>query len=151
LLLLLLLSSSNTYTTTLIADLNALRGQIPPDVSQLTDLRHLLLKMNELNGNIPDSMKEMTNLQVLLLEQNGFSGDTNAICKAPNMNIQAFVADCGDDPPSIKCLCCTTCCSVADALCNTFEFNWKANLDPVSHYGYRRQRYSYDTEMTIVP
>ncbi|CAJ1959365.1 unnamed protein product [Cylindrotheca closterium] len=131
--------------------LNSLTGQVPEDVSKLTDLRHLLLKMNKLNGNIPETISQMTNLEVFLIEQNGFSGDTDPICSSPDMNIQAFVSDCGDDPPSIVCTCCTTCCSVADALCNTFEFNWKANLDPVSHYGYRRQRYNYDTEMTIVP
>ena len=139
------------FLTTLPADFNGLTGQIPSDISKLTDLRHLLLKMNKLDGPVPDSMGQMTNLEVLLLEQNAFWGDTDAICSSPDMSIQAFVSDCGDDPPSIVCTCCTTCCSAEDSLCNTFDFNWKANLDPVSHYGYRRQRYSYDTEITIVP
>jgi len=131
--------------------LNGLTGQIPQSISSLTDLRHLLLKMNKLEGTIPDTMNELTNLQVLLLEQNSLTGDTHAICSSPNVGIEAFVSDCADDPPQIICTCCTTCCIVADAMCNTFDFQWKGNLDPVSHYGYRRQRYSYDTEMTIVP
>jgi len=131
--------------------LNDLTGRIPSDISKLTDLRYLWLKMNKLDGAIPDALNQLTNLQVLLLEQNSFSGDVDAICSSPDINIQAFVSDCGDDPPRVVCTCCTTCCSIGDSLCNTFDFNWKGNLDPVSHYGYRRQRYSFDTEITIVP
>jgi hypothetical protein len=131
-----------------VLDLNALVGEIPESIGKLTELRHLLLKMNQLTGTIPRTMSMLTNLEVLLLEQNHFIGDTNMICEETEHNIDAFVADCGaSSNDTISCSCCTTCCDRGDALCNTFTFDWRGNLDPSWMYGYRRERYIYSNDI----
>ena len=68
-----------------------------------------------------------------------------------------FVADCGnnnnggggEEDNKISCSCCTTCCDTGDPLCNTYVFNWRGNLDPSWHYGYRKQRYSYSSPVWV--
>eukprot|EP00980_Cylindrotheca_fusiformis_P018102 scaffold5817_cov101-Cylindrotheca_fusiformis.AAC.7 len=122
--------------------LNRLVGEIPTNIWLLSDLKYLLLKMNNLTGTLPETMNQLTNLEVLLLEQNNFIGDAGVICNEPDMSLEAFVSDCEDESAGIVCECCTACCKPGDAVCNTFDFNWRENLDPVWQYGYRRQRYS---------
>lgn len=59
--------------------------------------------MNALTGQLPAEMGQMTNLQVFLMEQNNFDGDAEAICSVTTFTVDTFVADCGDEfvyPPS---------------------------------------------------
>jgi hypothetical protein len=130
--------------------LNRLVGEIPTNIWLLSDLRHLLLKMNDFSGTLPSTMNQLTNLEVLLIEQNFFIGDADVICDE-DFALDAFVADCDDASTGIVCSCCTTCCMTGDALCNTFEFNWRGNLDPVWQYGYRRERYAYHSDIWTSP
>ena len=79
--------------TALILDDNGLRGTIPPELGQLTELRRLILgevesdvtplpspfprppiPKNRLDGTIPPALGELTNLEVLDLSSTGVSG-----------------------------------------------------------------------------
>ena len=53
---------------------NNLRGQLPPELSDVTTLRELYLYGNELTGAVPAELGSLTGLRELYINQNGFSG-----------------------------------------------------------------------------
>ncbi|KAL7163142.1 hypothetical protein ACSBR2_039275 [Camellia fascicularis] len=53
---------------------NHLMGEIPSNISNMTQLFHLLLKNNSLQGNIPSTLKNCRKLQLLVLSQNKLNG-----------------------------------------------------------------------------
>ncbi|XP_023749504.1 receptor-like protein EIX2 [Lactuca sativa] len=53
---------------------NNLTGQIPYQITNLSDLIALNLSKNELSGEIPQKIGEMINLEILDLSRNSFSG-----------------------------------------------------------------------------
>ena len=53
---------------------NRLSGAIPPELGQLTHLQQLTLALNELSGAIPPELGGLTHLQVLDLQGNRLSG-----------------------------------------------------------------------------
>jgi hypothetical protein len=53
---------------------NQLTGEIPPELGNLTNLRHLYLYNNQLSGSIPSSLGNLSNLTALSLEFNQFTG-----------------------------------------------------------------------------
>jgi hypothetical protein len=112
----------------------------------LGKLKMLLLKDNLLTGSLPPTFVALTDLQVLLLEQNDFKGTAEAFCGRDSEPDQAFVSDCED--AKFQCGCCTTCCSSSDTQCNTFDWKWRANLDPSWNYGFQRQAYFYSPDFT---
>ncbi|KAL0436630.1 UNVERIFIED_CONTAM: putative LRR receptor-like serine/threonine-protein kinase [Sesamum radiatum] len=53
---------------------NSLSGQIPPELSRLPILVHLLLDNNNLSGYLPPELSETPNLLILQLDNNNFEG-----------------------------------------------------------------------------
>jgi Leucine-rich repeat (LRR) protein len=53
---------------------NSLTGQIPVELSNLTNIFHVLLDNNKLSGNLPPQLSALPNLQILQLDNNNFSG-----------------------------------------------------------------------------
>jgi len=53
---------------------NNLKGTIPDDLSDLTELTSLQLWSNELGGEIPSSLAKLTKLEELIISDNQFSG-----------------------------------------------------------------------------
>ena len=53
---------------------NGLRGEIPPELGQLSILYDLNLEFNELSGEIPPELGQLSNLEVLTLNGNQLSG-----------------------------------------------------------------------------
>lgn len=54
---------------------NQLTGGIPPAIGNLTDLKHLVLFQNELTGAIPPELANLKNLERLVLYDNRLSGE----------------------------------------------------------------------------
>ena len=54
---------------------NQLRGEIPPELGKLANLTRLLLWGNELSGEIPSELGNLANLTQLLLSENELSGE----------------------------------------------------------------------------
>ena len=54
---------------------NLLIGELPPEISELTELTHLDLRRNELIGEIPDDLDDLVNLDSLNLAHNLLSGE----------------------------------------------------------------------------
>lgn len=53
---------------------NNLSGTLPPDISGLSHLKHLILRGNQLQGSIPDTIGDLSELQTLDLGENDLSG-----------------------------------------------------------------------------
>ena len=121
-------------------DNNQLKDQIPTELGELTELKHLLLKMNALTGSVPTEFGQFTHLDVLLLEQNYVIGTADPIC--PNKPTY-LVTDC-----NVVCSCCTLCCKEDDTTCNAGD--WDGSIDSVWEYGFRRARYSYNMGAVVV-
>ena len=52
-----------------------LTGEIPPELGNLTQLRHVWLEDNRLSGEIPAGLGGLGNLESLWLQSNDFSGE----------------------------------------------------------------------------
>ena len=57
---------------------NELTGPIPAELSQLSNLQHLVLNNNELTGPIPAELAQLNNLQGIRLSDNNLSGSIPA-------------------------------------------------------------------------
>ena len=55
---------------------SGLRGTIPTELGELSDLRMIALMDNALTGTIPNEFSSLTRLERVLLERNGLTGDT---------------------------------------------------------------------------
>ena len=64
----------NGRVTGLYLSANGLRGPIPPELGQLTELRDLRLSNNWLSGSIPPELGQLTNLELLYLSGNQLRG-----------------------------------------------------------------------------
>lgn len=53
---------------------NNLIGTIPPEIINLTELKHLILHDNQLTGNIPSFLGGLSNLETLTIQWNNFTG-----------------------------------------------------------------------------
>lgn len=53
---------------------NSISGQIPPELSKLPKLLHLLLDNNNLSGYLPPELAQIPNLRILQLDNNNFEG-----------------------------------------------------------------------------
>ena len=60
--------------TLLILSDNNLRGEIPPELGDLSELTNLYLSDNQLSGAIPPELGNLTNLEALFLSGNQLSG-----------------------------------------------------------------------------
>ncbi|RWW33117.1 hypothetical protein GW17_00002190 [Ensete ventricosum] len=60
---------------------NAIRGEIPPEISDCGRLTHLYLGGNRLTGGLPPSLTLLGNLKVLDVSDNGFSGKLPDLAK----------------------------------------------------------------------
>ncbi|KAF8389961.1 hypothetical protein HHK36_024481 [Tetracentron sinense] len=67
-----------THLRTLSLRLNALSGQLPPDLASCTDLRNLYLQGNLFSGEISASLFRLHNLIRLNLAENNFSGEISS-------------------------------------------------------------------------
>ena len=54
---------------------NQLKGEIPPELGNLSNLERLYLGGNELSGEIPPELGNLSNLEHLYLDRNGLSGE----------------------------------------------------------------------------
>ena len=53
---------------------NNLKGNIPPELGNLTDLEYLVLYLNQLSGSIPSELGNLTHLTILVLANNQLTG-----------------------------------------------------------------------------
>jgi len=68
-------------TTELDLGSQGLTGSIPPEIGDLTNLRHLYLYNNQLTGSIPSEIGNLTNLTYLRLSSNQLTGEIpESIC-----------------------------------------------------------------------
>ena len=54
---------------------NGLRGELPPEIGQLTELSELKLQTNQLTGDIPEEVFTLTALRTLSLHSNQLTGE----------------------------------------------------------------------------
>ena len=54
---------------------NGLRGELPPEIGQLTELSELKLQTNQLSGEIPEEVFTLTSLEFLWLYSNQLTGE----------------------------------------------------------------------------
>ncbi|CAI9776538.1 unnamed protein product [Fraxinus pennsylvanica] len=84
---------------------NSLSGQIPPQLSRLPKLVHLLLDNNNLSGYLPPELSEMPSLQILQLDNNNFAGsEIPSSYSAMSLLLKMSLANnslSGSDPSSI--------------------------------------------------
>ena len=83
---------------------NKLTGSIPPELSNLTYLNWLSLRINEMSGEIPPELGNLTNLEVVDLAENKLTGEIPP--ELGNLgNLAALVLDrnrlTGQIPPSL--------------------------------------------------
>lgn len=62
------------HVTSIDIPFNNLTGTIPPEIVNLTELRHLILHDNQLTGNIPSFLGSLFNLETLTIQWNNFTG-----------------------------------------------------------------------------
>ena len=67
-----------TNLSSLYLNRNELTGSIPAELGQLTNLRRLYLQNNELTGSIPAELGQLTNLNILALYDNELTGSIPA-------------------------------------------------------------------------
>ena len=65
----------NGRVTELNLEENQLRGEMPPELGNLTSLRRLEIRDNQLSGEIPPELGYLTNLGTLYLLGNQLSGE----------------------------------------------------------------------------
>ncbi|KAL9189740.1 hypothetical protein ACHAXT_009415 [Thalassiosira profunda] len=94
---------------------NAITGTFPSSYGALANLEELNLRGNNLSGTIPPAASDMTSLTNIWLSGNGFTDGMDAFC-VPEINARLFYADCfcRNFPrlePEVECWCCTMCCT----------------------------------------
>ena len=73
-------------TDTIYLNIIGLKGPMPPEIGNLTNLTYLNLGGNQLTGSIPPEIGNLTNLESLHLELNEFTGEIpESIC---DLNIE---------------------------------------------------------------
>lgn len=98
-------------------------------------------------GTLPKSMTQLTQLKVLLLDGNDIHGNANDICLSPvGLRLEHFVADCypekdEGDLPELECRCCTLCCSDENLDCN--NKSWTIDNNSKGMKGYIRADYDF--------
>ncbi|MCD7973290.1 MAG: hypothetical protein LUG18_11605 [Candidatus Azobacteroides sp.] len=61
---------------------NNLRGSIPEEILQLSELKYLILEGNELTGQLPSGLSELENLEILNLSKNQYEGAMPSVIAA---------------------------------------------------------------------
>jgi len=99
---------------------NELSNTIPSEIGKMQALRVLDLSRNAFSGDIPSEIRNLSSLASLDVSYNPFlSGNLNPIiCDGGTIDITTAVADCADDfMTTVKCDCCTACCSPSYEQC----------------------------------
>lgn len=65
---------------------NFIRGVLPAEISNCTNLLHLYLGNNQLVGSLPSSLADLGNLKVLDLSNNNFSGELPALSRISGLS-----------------------------------------------------------------
>jgi len=139
---------------------NDLTGNIPTTISQLTNLKFLMLNRNQdLSGIVPEGVQQLPRLDIFMIDRTSLEGNLNTLCGGMQRKPEVVGADCQEDPnvdvPSISCLCCTICCSgynmnddAAQGLTNTTsecrDKVYIGQLDPEWEESYQRKEYQFD-------
>lgn len=89
-----------------------LRGTIPAEIGNLSDLRRLWLFGNDLTGEIPDALNKLDSLEVVELHGNRLFGDMpEGVCSAvrnSDYEYKSLTSDCKSEVTCGKS-CCTQC------------------------------------------
>ncbi len=88
---------------------NGLQGQLPGDLSELTDITRVNLSSNALSGALPESMGNLTQLQELNLSDNSLDGVVPLAVaelgsRIESCNLRDNLALCLPDTPSYRAL-----------------------------------------------
>ena len=67
-------TNSDGRVGTIESAMNGLKGEIPPELGNLTSLNYLMLSSDQLTGRIPPELGNLSKLEVLYLDSNQLSG-----------------------------------------------------------------------------
>jgi Leucine-rich repeat (LRR) protein len=92
-------------------DGNKLKGSIPIDLCDLTNLKLLTLNDNQLTGIIPHEIGRLENLEVLQLYHNSLAGNVPvSVCLLKSdFKLKWLPVKCTDDAIDVQCTCCDSC------------------------------------------
>ena len=91
---------------------NNLRGQIPPEIQHLSQLKYLHVENNPfINGTVPKEMERLSNLEGFWALNTSLTGDIDFLCNESTANNSNFAADCENcgflvELNSVNCMCC---------------------------------------------
>jgi len=92
---------------------NNLKGSIPRQIGNLSNLSSFIVSYNEITGVIPDEFAHLSKLKLFHVHGNRLSGTVPNL-SMEGQNKSSFIADCGS--PSVfdiplDCPSCTMCCN----------------------------------------
>lgn len=140
-------------------DDNALSGEIPMELSELSNLEYLFLNRNEqLTGKVPTDVQNLPSLKIILLARTSITGNLRPLCSRSSdvSAIHVASADCyGDAAAEVECECCTICCAdgtiadnqKGDKACR--KTIYYGEIDPIWENSFQRRDYEF-TPRTIV-
>jgi Leucine-rich repeat (LRR) protein len=95
---------------------NKVGGTLPSEIGLLSELETLNLAYNKFTGSVPLTLANLSNLVDLRLQGNSLNGSLDWLCI---IDFEFFAANTCSEPDEIECTCCTVCCDLGEAYCES--------------------------------